>query len=135
MKIHEFSCVVYNEDIDYSGVVYHANYLKYFERARLNWFEQLGFGLEEQKNEGILYTIRQIELRYLKPARMDDHLNIRTHFEIVGRAKAQLRFLQEIDNLTQQQTCITTANILVVCINEEIKPCSLPKKILEKIDD
>lgn len=52
MMKHEFELIVYNEDIDYSGVVYHPNYLKYFERARLNWFEQLGFGLEQQKNDG-----------------------------------------------------------------------------------
>lgn len=131
---HEFQLTVYNEDIDYSGVVYHPNYLKYFERARLSWFEALGFGLEQQKQDGYLYTIKHLDLEYVRPARMDDRLAIKTRVEVVGRAKAQLRFYQEIDNLTRQISPMTKAEIHVVCVNRDIRPTPMPKALLEKID-
>ncbi|MCB1827408.1 MAG: acyl-CoA thioesterase [Coxiellaceae bacterium] len=135
MMKHEFNLTVYNEDIDYSGVVYHPNYLKYFERARLSWFEELGFGLEQQKNDGFLYTIKNIELDFLRPARMDDRLVVKTSVEIHGRAKAQLRFYQEIDNLTQKISPMTKASIHVVCVNENMRPIPMPKNLVEKLND
>lgn len=135
MMKHEFEVTLYVEDTDYTGVVYHPNYLKYMERARLNWFEQLGFGLEQQKKDGFYYVIRHIDLHYKKPARMDERLKIRTTIKVIGRAKAQLRFHQEIDNLSQQESSITEADILVVCVNHDIRPIPVPNKILEKLDD
>lgn len=132
---HEFQLTVYNEDIDYSGVVYHPNYLKYFERARLNLFETLGFDLEQQKRDGYIYTIKHIHLEYLRPARMGDRLKIETTAEVIGRAKAQLRFYQEIDNLTTQESPMTKADILVVCVNSNIRPQPMPDKLVEKIND
>lgn len=132
---HEFELTVYNEDIDYSGVVYHAHYLKYFERARLHWFETLGFGLEQQKHDGYFYTIRTAELHYLKPARMGDRLKIRSTVKIHGRAKAQLRFYQEIDNLTAQISPMTKADLHIVCVNQDIRPVSMPNELVEKIND
>ena len=134
MMKHEFELIIYNEDIDYSGVVYHANYLKYLERARLTWFEELGFALEQQKNDGYLYTIKQVELTYIRPARMDDRLTIKTAVEIIGRAKAQLRFHQQIDNLTSQVSPMTKADIHVVCVNSDMRPTPMPQALLKKIE-
>lgn len=132
--MHNFELSIYNEDVDYSGVVYHANYLKFFERARLEWFDALGFSLEKQKQAGYLYTIKKIELTYQKPARLGDRLRIHTRAEVIGRAKVQLHFHQTIDNLTQNQMEITQADLWVVCISENIKPKSLPESIVEKIN-
>ena len=134
MMKHEFEIIVYNEDIDYSGVVYHPNYLKYFERARLSWFEELGFGLEQQKNDGFLYTIKHFELEFLRPAHMDDRLKIKTRVEVIGHAKAQLRFYQEIDNLTSEVSPMTKAQIHVVCVGPNMRPTPMPSKLLEMID-
>ena len=134
MMKHEFELIIYNEDIDYSGVVYHANYLKYLERARLAWFKALGFGLEQQKHHGYLYTIKHIDLTYFRPARMDDRLKITTNVEIIGRAKAQLRFYQEIDNLTTQVSPMTKAEIHIVCVNSDMRPTPMPNVLLEKLN-
>jgi len=135
MKMTEFELTVYNEDIDYSGIVYHPNYLKYMERARLNWFDSIGFGLEQQKNDGVYYVIPNIDLKFRRSARMGECLLIKTSVTVKGRAKAQLLFHQEIDNLTTKESLITQAEILVVCVNDSFKPRPLPTKILENIND
>lgn len=80
------------------------------------------------------YTIKAINLEYFRPARMDDRLKIRSTVEIVGRAKAQLRFHQEIDNLTSNVSPMTKANLHIVCVNPDMRPTPMPKKLLEKID-
>lgn len=68
---------VYYEDTDTSGVVYHANYLKYFERARTEWLRSLGVGQETLKTEhGAVFALRRLEVDHLRSARLDDLLDV-----------------------------------------------------------
>ena len=63
---------VYWEDTDAAGIVFYANYLKYFERARTEWLRGLGFGQEALRRDGVAFVVSETSLRYLRPARLDD---------------------------------------------------------------
>jgi acyl-CoA thioester hydrolase len=68
---------IYWEDTDAGGVVFYANYLKFFERARTEWLRARGFGQEElRQNEGAIFIVAETTVRYLRPARLDDLLSV-----------------------------------------------------------
>src|SRR5436190_17069575 len=79
---HIMQVRVYYEDTDFSGIVYHANYLRFMERGRTNYLRLLGAGhrlLFEQANEeapGFVFVVRSMQVEFIKPARMDDVLEI-----------------------------------------------------------
>ncbi len=129
--MNNYKVRVFNEDVDYSGVVHHANYLKFVERARIIWFRESGLGLETQKKLGAFYTIREIDIKYIKPARLDDELNIIS--TVNPRGKTQLLFYQEIYNLTNENTLITKVNVHVVCVNKDFRPIPISDGILETL--
>ena len=84
---------VYYEDTDAGGVVYYANYLKYLERARTEWLRNLGIDQTAlASTEKRLFVVRNVEIQYRRPARLDDELTIHTHVEHWGRAS--IRFGQ-----------------------------------------
>jgi acyl-CoA thioester hydrolase len=84
---------VYYEDTDAGGVVYYANYLKYFERARTEWLRHRGIDQSRlAQAEGRLFVVKGVEIQYRKPARLDDELTIQTSVDHVGRAS--IRFAQ-----------------------------------------
>ncbi len=66
---------IYHEDTDSGGVVYHANYLRYMERARTEWLSERGFGHDEVARDwGMLFVVRALDIRFLRPARLGDRL-------------------------------------------------------------
>ena len=66
---------IYHEDTDSGGVVYHANYLRYMERARTEWLIERGFGHDEVARDwGMLFVVRSLDIRFLRPARLGDRL-------------------------------------------------------------
>jgi len=70
---------IYYEDTDLSGIVYHANYLRYMERARTEFFRALGIKASYLENDDpAAWALRKVEIEYLKPARFDDHIEVRT---------------------------------------------------------
>ncbi|WP_408033579.1 tol-pal system-associated acyl-CoA thioesterase [Tepidimonas charontis] len=88
---HRWSVRVYWEDTDAGGIVYYANYLKFFERARTEWLRQLG--LEQQvlrQRHGGMFVVAEAHVRYLRPARLDDALHIVTTSTELGRASVTL---------------------------------------------
>ena len=83
---------VYWEDTDAGGVVFYANYLKFFERARTEWLRQLGIGQQALREQtGAIFIVSETALRYLAPARLDDLLHITVTPLELGRASMQLR--------------------------------------------
>src|SRR5712671_6028082 len=75
---------VYYEDTDASGVVYHASYLRYFERARTEWLRSLGLSQQALRgSRGIVFTVANIEIDFLRAARLDDDLEVRVVIEPV----------------------------------------------------
>ena len=82
---------VYWEDTDAGGVVFYANYLKFFERARTEWLRALGLGQQTLLDErGLLFVVGQVNIRYLQSARLDDALEITAAVADVGRSRLSI---------------------------------------------
>ena len=91
---HLFSLRVYYEDTDMGGIVYHANYLKFIERARSDWVRRWGIDQNRLRAEGMVFAVHRIEADFLAPARLDDMLEVSTTVEAVRGAR--LTLTQEI---------------------------------------
>lgn len=117
---------VYYEDTDGGGLVYHANYLKFMERARTEWLRSLGFEQNELKNKmGVIFVVRNIALQYKRPAYFDDALTVISSLSKVGRSL--LVFEQAIH---RDHLLLTQATIEIVCISaSEFKPVHIPQSI------
>ena len=113
-KVHVLPIRAYYEDTDLSGVVYHANYLRFMERARTEFFRLAGVTkmADLDSEEPTAWAIREVRASYLKPARVDDALTVRT--TLVGISGARIEAVQKIyagDNLLMDgwiQACIIT---------------------------
>lgn len=116
---------VYWEDTDASGVVYHANYLRWFERARTEWLRAKGFNQDTLCAElGIAFTVASLDVRYLLPARMDDALLIEVGVE--GRKRASLNFVQRALRSEGEQL-LAQARVRVACVDaSSFRPLPLP---------
>ncbi|MBN8898151.1 MAG: YbgC/FadM family acyl-CoA thioesterase [Rhodospirillales bacterium] len=89
---HRYAIRVYYEDTDAGGVVYHANYLRYAERARTEALRAVGIPHAEMVERfGVMFMVRRAELDYLRPARLDDSLVVETEVLALGGATASLR--------------------------------------------
>ena len=78
---------VYYEDTDTGGVVYYANYLKFFERGRTEWLRSLGVDQRElAAREAIMFVVKQANVEYQRPAHLDDQIDITTHITEIGAA-------------------------------------------------
>lgn len=124
-KIYLSRIRVYIEDTDLMGIVYHANYLCFFERARTEMFRDTGLSLTMMAKHGTHFAIHEVKLRFHAPARMDDLLTISTSCENI-RASS-LVFNQMIHN--ESKTLLCDATIQVVCVNNDLKPKRLPKEL------
>jgi acyl-CoA thioester hydrolase len=83
-----FPLRVYWEDTDAGGVVFYANYLKFFERARTEWLRSLGHQQERLRVEtGVVFVVTDTAVRYVRPARLDDLLEVTVRIELAGRAQ------------------------------------------------
>ena len=83
----EIDLRVYWEDTDAGGVVFFANYLKFFERARTEWLRSLGFSQERMRvDDAAAFVVSETSVRYLRPARLDDWLTITVRLAVVARA-------------------------------------------------
>jgi acyl-CoA thioester hydrolase len=122
--IFEWIARVYFEDTDSGGVVYHANYLKFMERARTEWLRKLGLNQIKLKQENkVMFVVRKIDIQYKIPARFNDELLIQT--DCVKTTDYSIMLKQNI--LRDKQT-ITEGSVEIVCINSDLfKPVRIPK--------
>ncbi|MBE2896328.1 tol-pal system-associated acyl-CoA thioesterase [Pasteurellaceae bacterium HPA106] len=124
--MHHFDLRVYYEDTDAGGVVYHARYLHFFERARTEYLRQLGFSQQALLAERQLaFVVKRLEIDYRQPARLDDTLVVQSAVsEIKG---ASLVFKQ---SLWRSDNCLSQATVVVVAVNlSKMKPMALPTEI------
>jgi acyl-CoA thioester hydrolase len=122
--IFEWNVRVYFEDTDSGGVVYHANYLKFMERARTEWLRSLGLNqIKLKKEDKVMFVVRKIDIQYKIPARFNDELLIQT--DCVKTTDYSIMLKQNI--LRDKQT-ITEGSVEIVCINSDLfKPVRIPK--------
>ena len=108
---------VYYEDTDASGRVYHANYLKYFERGRSNLIYQSKYNHQELlKKFNIIFVVKSLNINYLKPAFFEDIIEVQTSLNILSRVK--LNFNQK---LTRNNELLADAEVIVIPINSSGK--------------
>jgi acyl-CoA thioester hydrolase len=114
---------VYYEDTDAGGIVFYANYLKFFERARTEWLRAAGVGQQELlEREGAVFVVKSASLDYHAPARLDDQLQLTLTIEKLGRASVQ--FVQQA---WRGEQLLTSASVKVGCVDAEtLRPRSLP---------
>jgi acyl-CoA thioester hydrolase len=127
--MHTTSLTVYYEDTDAGGVVYYANYLKFAERARTELLRTMDLHQSKLAQEhDILFVVRNVSMDLLKPARLDDTLDIVTRVEKVSGAS--INMLQQI---SANGVLLTDIKVLIVCVNGAMKPIRLPDGIREKL--
>ncbi len=117
---------VYYEDTDAAGVVYHANYLRFCERARTEWLRTLGFEQHALLAErGIAFVVSAVEARYLSPARLDDALKLVTR--VIEARGASLRFEQK---LLRGGELLFDSRIIIACVDTLRKrPARIPHDV------
>ena len=121
---HVLPLRVYYEDTDFSGIVYHANYLRFFERGRTEFIRALGVDqLALHRDEGIAFAVRSINIDYLRPAQMDDLIEVETKAGVVRGPSLQLG-----QTIRREGQILTTAQVLVVCIKAG-RPQRLPETL------
>lgn len=119
---------VYYEDTDAGGLVYHARYLHFFERARTEWLRALGFEQDRLRDaHGVLFAVRRLAIEYLRPARFNDALTVTSR--LAARGGASLDFAQEI--IAADGTPLCRADVAVACIDAvRVRPARIPAPIL-----
>lgn len=124
-----FALRVYYEDTDLAGIVYHANYLKFIERARTEWVRARGVDQRRLKAEtGIVFAVRRVEADYLAPALFQDDLEVVTAPERAGGARLVLR--QQVLRGTQ---VLFRAVVTIVALDGEGRPARLPADIRREL--
>ena len=119
---------VYYEDTDAGGVVYYANYLKYFEGARTEALINIGLSnLKIKDNFKVLIIVKSCNIDYKKSAYLEDELNIKSH--ILSITKTSFVMSQTI---IKNKIVIVEAKIHLVFVNEKAKPTKIPKLVLDK---
>jgi len=124
---------VYYEDTDFSGYVYHANYLKFFERARE---DLIGLDyLHELYEQGRHYVVSRVELAFIKPGRHGDLIEVRTRMEITTGPACIVE--QEAVRLAKEPnepaTTLVKAKIKLVAVNNQGAPTRMPAEVLEHL--
>ena len=135
MKTHEVQLRVRYSETDQMGVVYHGNYLPYFEIGRVEWLRDKGVSYKWMEENGIGLPIVSLTLNYKKPARYDDLLTVRTTFK--SQTSVKIEFDCEI--LSEQGELLTTMSIILVFVSFKTgRPTAPPdyiKAILKKVEN
>lgn len=130
MKEFSWPVRVYYEDTDAGGVVFYANYLKFFERARTEMLRSFGFEQDRLiAEENVIFVVRSVIVDYLKPARFNEQIDVTA--KIIENKKASLTFEQSI---TRQQDVLCNGKIRIACLDAQtMKPKVIPNAILEQL--
>ncbi len=133
---HVFAVRVYYEDTDFTGIVYHANYLRFMERARTNYLRLLGadhralFAAAEQEAPGFAFVVRSMDIDFRKPARMDDVLHIITAPQEVRGASATVH-----QQVMRADELLVEAHVRVAFVSGgRARPIPKPLRIAMKAD-
>jgi len=124
---------IYWEDTDAGGIVFYANYLKFFERARTEWLRSLGIGQRElRERTGGMFVVSETSVRYLQPARLDDELLVTAELQEAGRASlviAQRALLQPAGAV------LASGSIRIGWVEAAtLRPARIPANILEAMN-
>lgn len=139
----EFPIRIYWEDTDAGGIVFYANYLKFFERARTEWLRSLGIGQQTLREQtGGMFVVTHSQVRYLRPARLDDELIVTAQLQEAGRAS--LTILQRALLKAEQHDGSGMTENASVLLSEgtirigwvdaaTLKPARIPSPLLDQL--
>ena len=141
IRLHTIGVRVYYEDTDAGGIVYYANYLRFFERARTDWLRGAGISQQElAETEGLNLVVRDCAVQYLRPARLDDLLQVEVNLADAATdvGRASLRIMQRALLLgdpaegTGVERVLATGTVRVACMDRRTgRPAPLPPRILQ----
>jgi acyl-CoA thioester hydrolase len=125
-----FKVRIYWEDTDAGGVVFYANYLKFFERARTEWLRALGFSQQAMRDEtGAIFVVSDTTVRYRKPARLDDELQITVTLREAGRASMVVA-----QQAWRGNELVAEGEIRIGCVDQaSFKPTRIPAAVIDQI--
>ncbi len=123
---HTWPVRVYYEDTDHGGVVYYANYLRFMERARTEFLRSEGIELDAlELSEGVLFSVTETNIRYLKPARFNDMLEVQSR--LLEARGARFTFTQCI---LRERDLLVEAGIRLACTDRSGRPRRIPAAVL-----
>jgi len=132
--VYQFPIRIYWEETDAGGIVFYANYLKFFERARTEWLRSLGIEQHSLKDKsGGMFVVSETQVKYFSPARLDDLLEVTAQTVEAGRASLvllQQAWLSE----NGQRKLLAEGTIRIGWVNSQtLKPGRIPAQILEAL--
>ena len=124
-----FPVRVYYEDTDAAGVVYHANYLRYFERARTEWLAEFGTSVAElARAPGILFVVRRIAVQFRAAARLSDALDVSVAIGTLRRASCRLR-----QDVRRGGAVLVEADVELACVSaQDLVPARIPHDLWQR---
>ena len=129
--VHVFPVRVYYEDTDAAGVVYYANYLRFAERARTEMLRDLGGGSREMmETQGLAFAVRRCSMEFMRPARLDDLLEVETRLTDIGGAS-----LVADQRVKRQATELVRMEMTLACLSLAGKPARLPPALRTRLKD
>lgn len=129
----EFPVRVYYEDTDAGGIVYYANYLRFFERARTEWLRALGATHRQlEDDDGLLFVVRDLSIEYRKPARLDDELVI--DVRVAQARRASLTLTQSARHAGSTEALVTASVRIAVLRRGASRPAALPDWLLQELN-
>ena len=128
--VFRFAMRVYWEDTDAGGVVFYANYLKFFERARTEWLRSFGYSQEQLRHDTeAIFIVTDTSVRYLRPARLDDLVEVTV--DLGRRTYTRMSFVQQA---WRGAELLAEGTIGVACVNAgTFKPRAIPNDLLKSI--
>ena len=137
----EFPIRIYWEDTDAGGIVFYANYLKFFERARTEWLRSLGIGQQQLREQtGGMFVVTHSQVRYLRPARLDDELIVTAQLQEAGRAsltilqRALLKPEHDGTMTENSPALLSEGTIRIGWVDAAtLKPARIPSPLLDQL--
>ena len=124
-----WSLRVYIEDTDAGGIVYHANYLRYMERARTEFIRYLGFPRLETIDTRVMFVVHSLSMQYLQAARLDDELTVTARPQRIGKT-----FLDFEQVIHRAETVLSRGDVRVACIwSDRPRSAPLPPSLREQV--
>ena len=132
MSIFHWPVRIYYEDTDAGGVVFYANYLKFFERARTEMLRELGFEQDQLRTEqNLIFVVRSVQVDYLKSAQFNELIDVSA--KVTQTKKVSLNFEQTI---SRDDEVLCTAKIRIACLQaDSMSPKKIPDFILQKLSN
>lgn len=129
---------VYYEDTDVAGVVFYANYLKFYERGRTEWLRSLGWEQDVLIDKGLAFAVAHVDAKYLRPARFNDQLVVKTRIGSVRKASVifeqEIYLVNEDESDDNKQQLVNKATIRVACVDmDTMMPAPMPDYLQEEI--